>query len=175
MIACLYKATVFAETFITPALLPSVYLRQIVYVGLWALYGCIAGLFGMGIWVIAHECGHQAFSESKTLNNAVGWVLHSACGVPYHSWRISHAKHHASTGHMTQDQAFVPWTRTQMGLPPLDPENEDVYGSSVSDAVKNELWEALGDSPIGAAWGVFVYFVSGLALCLLRTLLSIWI
>lgn len=32
----------------------------------------------MGVWVIAHECGHQAFSESKQLNNAVGWVLHSA-------------------------------------------------------------------------------------------------
>ena len=71
-------------------------------------------------------------------------------GVPYHSWRITHAKHHASTAHMTQDQVFVPKTRSGLGLPPLDPAKEDPMGRSVSDEVKQELWEALGDSPIGA-------------------------
>ncbi|CAE6381392.1 unnamed protein product, partial [Rhizoctonia solani] len=62
----------------------------------WQAYGYATGLVATGLWVIAHECGHQAFSESKFINNAVGWVLHSALGVPYHSWRISHARHHAS-------------------------------------------------------------------------------
>jgi fatty acid desaturase len=66
-----------------------------------------------GLWVIAHECGHQGFSESKTINNAVGWVLHSALGVPYHSWRISHGRHHAATGHIHRDEVFVPRTREQ--------------------------------------------------------------
>lgn len=45
---------------------------------LWMFYGAVAGLWGFGLWVIAHECGHQAFSESKLLNNAVGWFIHSA-------------------------------------------------------------------------------------------------
>jgi len=38
----------------------------------------MVGLPATGLWVIAHECGHQAFSTSKTINNTVGWVLHSA-------------------------------------------------------------------------------------------------
>jgi len=85
----------------------------------WALYAYASGLVWTGIWVIAHECGHQAFSTSKSINNSVGWVLHSALLVPYHSWRISHAQHHAATCHMTRDQVFVPKTRSQRGLPAL--------------------------------------------------------
>ena len=50
---------------------------------------------------------------------------------------------------MTQDQVFVPKTRSTLGLPPLDPVKEDPIGRSISDEVKQELWEALGDSPIG--------------------------
>ncbi|GJC83404.1 oleate hydroxylase FAH12 [Colletotrichum liriopes] len=71
--------------------------------GLWAVYTVLQGLFGTGLWVIAHECGHQAFSPSKTLNHTVGWVLHSALLVPYFSWQISHSKHHKATGHMERD------------------------------------------------------------------------
>ena len=81
-------------------------------------------------------------------------------GVPYHSWRITHAKHHASTGHMTQDQVFVPSTRSQRGLPPFNPEKETLNGSRVSEEVKKELWEALGDSPIGAMIECAKYLVS---------------
>jgi hypothetical protein len=80
-------------------------------------------------------------------------------GVPYHSWRITHAKHHASTGHMTQDQVFVPKTRSDLGLPPLDAAKEDPVGRSVTDEVKQELWEALGDSPVGATLGFMSYLV----------------
>lgn len=61
---------------------------------------------------------------------------------------------------MTQDQVHVPKTRSQRGLPPLDLSKEDVWGSSVADEVKKELYEALGDSPIGACWHLFTYFVS---------------
>lgn len=79
--------------------------------------------------------------------------------MPYHSWRITHAKHHASTAHMTQDQVFVPKTRKQMGLPALNPEKENLEGTSVSEAVAGELWEALGDSPLGATVGFASYLV----------------
>jgi omega-6 fatty acid desaturase (delta-12 desaturase) len=93
--------------FVTPEYIPSTPARA----GLWALYTVIQGLFGTGMWVLAHECGHQSFSTSKVLNDTVGWVLHSALLVPYFSWKISHGKHHKATGHMERDMVFVPRTR----------------------------------------------------------------
>jgi omega-6 fatty acid desaturase / acyl-lipid omega-6 desaturase (Delta-12 desaturase) len=174
-----YKAAIYVDASISQEYL-SPHLYWFAHISLWALYGFIVGLFSTGLWVIAHECGHQAFSESKFINNAVGWVLHSACvitfnihvdasfehftlnfrlGVPYHSWRITHAKHHASAGHMSEDQVFVPKARSQRRLPPLDPAREDPMGRSVSEEAKQELWEALGDSPIGATVGCMGYLV----------------
>lgn len=60
---------------------------------------------------------------------------------------------------MTLDQAFVPSTRSQLGLPAFDPTQENILGSSISDKVKRELRDALGDSPLGATLGVAGYFV----------------
>jgi len=162
-----YKAAIYVDAFISQEYL-SPHLYWFAHISLWALYGFIVGLFSTGLWVIAHECGHQAFSESKFINNAVGWVLHSALGVPYHSWRITHAKHHASTGHMSEDQVFVPKARSQRRLPPLDPAREDPMGRSVSEEAKQELWEALGDSPIGATVGCMGYLLVGWPAYLIR-------
>ncbi|GBE85196.1 fatty acid desaturase-domain-containing protein [Sparassis latifolia] len=168
LLACIYKLATFADTLITPASIPNPYLYCFARFALWSLYGFAAGLVATGVWVVAHECGHQAFSESKTVNNAVGWVLHSALGVPYHSWRITHAKHHASTGHMTQDQVYVPKTRSQLGLPQFQPDQEDLRGSSVTQEVMSELWDAIGDTPIGASWGVATYLLAGWIMYILR-------
>ncbi|KAI5988995.1 fatty acid desaturase-domain-containing protein [Pisolithus albus] len=170
MLGVIYKVANYLDALITPEYLslPNASLYPALRFSVWALYGFWAGLFSTGLWVVAHECGHQAFSESKFINNSVGWVLHSALGVPYHSWRISHAKHHASTGHMTQDQVFVPKTRSQLGLPTFDPTKEDITGSSVSDEVKRELWGALGDSPLGALLGSASYLLGGWPAYLIR-------
>ncbi|KAJ7152583.1 fatty acid desaturase-domain-containing protein [Mycena crocata] len=164
VIGSLWKLTTIADSY-TDTLSPN--LRTLASFSLWSLYGFFAGLFSFGLWIVAHEAGHGAFSTSKSINNFVGWVLHSGLGVPYHSWRISHAKHHAATGHMTQDQVFVPWTRSQMGLPPLDPANDDILGSNVSEAVQNEIWEAIGDSPVAACLQCVFYLVAGLPMYLL--------
>ena len=61
---------------------------------------------------------------------------------------------------MTQDQVFVPRTRSELGLPPFDPSKEDLAGSSVAEEVQKELYDALGDSPIGAIYGSLRYLVS---------------
>ena len=53
---------------------------------LWPLYWFFCGAFATGIWVIAHECGHEAFAQSPVLNDAVGFVAHSILLVPYYSW-----------------------------------------------------------------------------------------
>lgn len=77
----------------------------------WTLYTIAQGLFSTGLWVLAHECGHQAFSTYKWLNDTVGFIVHSSLLVPYFSWKISHGKHHKATGHMQRDMVFVPKTR----------------------------------------------------------------
>ena len=78
---------------------------------LWPLYIYAQGCVLTGVWVIAHECGHQAFSDSMYVNDTVGWVLHSALLVPYHSWRITHKNHHSHTCHAEKDEVFCPSTR----------------------------------------------------------------
>ena len=92
--------------FVTPENIPSTPVRT----ALWALYTIIQGLFGTGLWVLAHECGHQSFSPSKILNDTTGWICHSALLVPYFSWKISHGKHHKATGNMERDMVFMPKT-----------------------------------------------------------------
>lgn len=77
----------------------------------WIAYGFIQGLVGTGLWILAHEAGHGAFSSSAKLNDLVGWVVHSILLVPYFSWKFSHQRHHMFTGHMEKDMVFVPETR----------------------------------------------------------------
>lgn len=78
---------------------------------LWMVQSYLISLFGFGLWILAHECGHGAFSDYQNINDFVGWVLHSYLVVPYFSWKFSHAKHHKATGHMTRDTVFVPHTK----------------------------------------------------------------
>jgi omega-6 fatty acid desaturase (delta-12 desaturase) len=93
--------------YVTPENIPSTPVRA----ALWAVYTIMQGFFGTGIWVLAHECGHGAFSDSNFINDFTGWVLHSALLVPYFSWKYSHSAHHKATGHMERDMVFVPRTR----------------------------------------------------------------
>lgn len=75
---------------------------------LWALYAAFTGTAAMGMWVIAHECGHGAFSDNRRLQDFVGFVLHSVLLVPYFSWQRSHAVHHARTNHIYEGETHVP-------------------------------------------------------------------
>lgn len=80
------------------------------FLPVWALYAAVTGTVATGAWVVAHECGHDAFSDNKTLQDAVGYVLHSALLVPYFSWQRSHAVHHSRTNHMEEGETHVPFT-----------------------------------------------------------------
>jgi hypothetical protein len=104
---------------------------------LWPLYWWAQGTIMTGVWVLAHECGHQAFSNSKWINDTVGWVLHSALLVPYHSWRISHKNHHSYTCSMEHDEVFVPFSRKEFAV------------------------QMLSESPLASAWGVVVMLLFG--------------
>lgn len=106
---CLATTFYLFNTYLTPENVPSTPLRA---VG-WGVYTFLQGLFGTGLWVLAHECGHGAFSPYRVLNDTVGWILHSSLLVPYFSWQMSHSKHHKATGHMERDMVFVPRTREE--------------------------------------------------------------
>ena len=92
---------------------------QAAFLPLWLGYAAVTGTVAMGLWVLAHECGHGAFSDNRllqvsssaseaaceypsfysltdllahslahSLQDAVGYVLHSAMLVPYFSWQV---------------------------------------------------------------------------------------
>lgn len=104
---------------------------------LWPLYWYAQGSVMTGVWVLAHECGHQSFSESELANNIVGTICHSLLLVPYHSWAITHRRHHSNTGSCENDEVFAPATR--------------------SDWAK----EMLRETPIAQAWGILVMLTVG--------------
>eukprot|EP00002_Diphylleia_rotans_P015897 TRINITY_DN307_c0_g1_i1.p1 TRINITY_DN307_c0_g1~~TRINITY_DN307_c0_g1_i1.p1 ORF type:complete len:372 (+),score=71.11 TRINITY_DN307_c0_g1_i1:61-1176(+) len=88
-------------------------LHPAVSAGLWLAYWIAQGTVMTGLWVLAHECGHHAFSPSELFDDFVGLFAHSALLVPYFSWQMSHAKHHRSTGDMDNDEVFVPDLRSR--------------------------------------------------------------
>ncbi|KAG5987466.1 Oleate hydroxylase fah12, partial [Claviceps pusilla] len=108
-IACLATTFCLFHNLVTPDNVPWTPVRFV----LWGIYTVLQGLFGTGLWVIAHECGHGAFSASSFISDLTGWVLHSALLVPYFSWKFSHSAHHKATGHMERDMVFLPRTREQ--------------------------------------------------------------
>ena len=75
---------------------------------IWALYAIATGTAATGLWVIAHECGHGAFSKHAWLQDTVGYILHTALLVPYFSWQRSHSVHHAKTNHLEEGETHVP-------------------------------------------------------------------
>lgn len=101
----LLMTTIVAYSY-TP-LLSSWLLRVTVYI----LSTALSGMIMTGIWILAHECGHGAFSRSSSINTTIGYLLHSFLLVPYHSWQISHSHHHKATGNLQRDTVFVPHTR----------------------------------------------------------------
>lgn len=98
----LVSALFFGASYIL-ALEPSI-VRTALIVG----YGFLQGCVFTGIWILAHECGHDAFSLHRRTNAVVGFVLHSILLVPFFSWKFSHARHHRYANNMEKDTVFVP-------------------------------------------------------------------
>ncbi|KAF3031403.1 linoleoyl-CoA desaturase activity protein [Didymella keratinophila] len=84
-----------------------------VTVPLWALYSFVQGCFFTGLWILAHDCGHDSFSANLTVNAVTGWFLHSILMVPFFSWKFSHARHHRYHNHMEKDTVFVPHRKSE--------------------------------------------------------------
>jgi omega-6 fatty acid desaturase (delta-12 desaturase) len=89
-----------------------------VKVPLWALYGFVQGLFFTGLWILAHDCGHDSFSSNLRVNAVTGWFLHSFLLVPFFSWKFTHARHHRFHNHMERDTVFVPPRKSEVQAKP---------------------------------------------------------
>merc|ERR1712071_483535 len=122
----------------------------------WNMYAFWMGTVLTGHWVLAHECGHGAFSSSQTLNDIVGFVIHQALLVPYFAWQYTHAKHHRRTNHLLDGESHVPSTGTENGLGP-NMERLSFYAV---------LHEAIGDGAF-AGFQVFTHLVVGWPLYLM--------
>lgn len=80
----------------------------------WAVYWWYQGLIFSGLWVIGHECGHGALSESTFVCNVIGYMAHTVLWTPYFSWRVTHYRHHTHTGSMERDDAYRPKTLSEI-------------------------------------------------------------
>ncbi|KAJ7598612.1 fatty acid desaturase-domain-containing protein [Mycena floridula] len=87
---------------------------------LWLSYWWIQGLVWAGIFCLGHDAGHQTLYSSKTVNNLVGFFLHTALFVPYFAWKTTHHAHHKATASMERDENYVPYTRSEYKLPPQE-------------------------------------------------------
>ncbi|XP_020592844.1 LOW QUALITY PROTEIN: omega-6 fatty acid desaturase, endoplasmic reticulum isozyme 2-like [Phalaenopsis equestris] len=112
---------------ILPALPPPFHLIA------WPLYWLAQGCILTGVWVIAHECGHHAFSDYPIVDNIVGLILHSFLLVPFFSWKYSHRRHHSNTGSLDRDEVFVP--KLQSSLPWFSPYLNNPFGRILTLAV----------------------------------------
>jgi omega-6 fatty acid desaturase (delta-12 desaturase) len=88
----------------------------VLWAGAWLLYTWMQGVVFTGVWVIAHECGHGAFSTSNTINDTVGFILHTCLSVPYFAWQHTHANHHHFTNNLQKDEVFVPRKQSEIEL-----------------------------------------------------------
>ncbi len=57
--------------------------------------------FLVRIFIIQHDCGHHSFFRNRRANDLLGHFCGILTLTPYHHWRRSHARHHASSGDLS--------------------------------------------------------------------------
>ena len=147
----------------------SIFIQAIViYIGLlipftkemipiWFIYAIISGTTAMGFWVIAHECGHGAFSDNKLLQTVIGYLLHSLLLVPYFSWQRSHSIHHRFTNHITNGETHVPMVVDGDGINEKRGGREELVVSSSLGKIKYGIMQLI--LHLGLGWPA--YLLSG--------------
>ena len=65
-----------------------------------ALLAIPSGALLVRLFMIQHDCGHNAFFSSRLANDWTGRVLGVLTLTPFDFWRHSHALHHAGSGNL---------------------------------------------------------------------------
>ena len=66
----------------------------------------LAGLFGIRVYMIQHDCMHRAFFASRRANDIAGELLSPISLSPYVATRYNHNLHHAHVGDLDHREAF---------------------------------------------------------------------
>ena len=61
---------------------------------------CIGALFLVRMFLIQHDCGHNAFFKSRSVNNWLGRAIGVLTLTPYDVWKQGHAIHHSGSGNL---------------------------------------------------------------------------
>ncbi len=83
-------------------------------VGYWLtlLLAPVAAGFLVRVFIIQHDCGHNAFFRQRGLNDVVGFLCSVFTMVPYRFWRKTHAIHHATSAELETRGIGDVWTLT---------------------------------------------------------------
>ncbi|KAJ7701503.1 delta-12 fatty acid desaturase [Mycena rosella] len=132
--------------------------ESLIFWTLWAVYWFWQGVAMAGMWCLAHEAGHGTLSDCHRFNTAVGYILHTVLFTPYFGWRSTHHAHHKATSSIERDENYVPYTRSELGLPPI----------AASHAINYH--DVLEETPIYTLGAMLVMQLSGLQLYLLTNI-----
>jgi len=72
----------------------------------------LAGGFQVRIFILFHDCGHEAFFKSRRANHIWGFITGVLTFTPYHHWRWQHAVHHGTSGDLDRRGTGDIWTMT---------------------------------------------------------------
>lgn len=95
-----------AVTQITNSFLPFLGLWVLMYFSLnWSYFitlglAVINAFFLVRIFIIQHDCGHQSFLKSSSVNNVIGVISSFFSTIPYRYWSRTHSAHHAHNGQL---------------------------------------------------------------------------
>lgn len=93
---------------------PQSFASGLMYVINWTIYALLQGSAFAGLFFLGHECGHHAFTDYEWLDDTVGFIIHTFILWPYFSFKYSHRRHHANTGHVTQEEVETPMVKSQV-------------------------------------------------------------
>jgi len=66
----------------------------------------LMSLINMKTFIIFHDCCHNSYTPSKTLNHVLGTILGCLVYTPY-SWSYDHATHHVTNGRKNNQYEFA--------------------------------------------------------------------
>lgn len=117
-LALLYTFLSFGFYAVTIAFLYYTFVNKLYY--LYPLAWLVGGTGVTSLFVLGHDCAHQAFFKNNRWNDFLGHIALSFSFYPYHAWKFSHNAHHkhtnllhTSTNDVYYDNAWIPLTVKQ--------------------------------------------------------------
>jgi len=66
----------------------------------------LGGIFGVRVYMIQHDCMHNALFKSRVINDLVGTLVSPISLTPYQATKFNHNLHHAHVGNIEHREAF---------------------------------------------------------------------